>query len=225
MNHLSRVSFVVLAALALAAAGCSKNVPPDTPPSPAGPENGRVGYPAQFKVTATDPDFDAVSVRVDWDDGDTSDWSTAFQSDDTMTFEHVWHVAGDFRVSAQARDAGEKVSAWGNWHAILIADTVNLPPGLPDAPAGADTGLVDTVYAFVVRAGDPNGDRLTLQVDWGDGDTSEWSALVAESTGVTMDHSWGEVGDYYLRARARDERGLVGDWSAAHQLIVADSLR
>ena len=50
-------------------AGCRKNANPDTPPAPYGPENGRVGYPAQFKVTATDPDFDAVSVRVDWDDG------------------------------------------------------------------------------------------------------------------------------------------------------------
>jgi hypothetical protein len=64
-----------------------------------------------------------------------------------------------------------------------------------------------------------------LRLIWGDGDTSAWSALVAESTVVTMDHSWSAVGDYYLRARAQDERGLIGEWSAAHQLIVADSLR
>jgi len=208
------------AALCLLASGCTKNANPDTPPAPTGTAISKVGVTCPFKVTASDPDFHRVSVRVDWNDGDTSDWSDMFRSGDTTTVSHAWSVPRNYRISAQAKDERGAVSLWSNWHAVVIADTVNLPPGIPSTPAGADIGYVDSTYEFSTLAGEPNGDRMFLQFDWGDGDTSDWSNLVPESTAVTMPHTWRQTGEYSVVARARDEKGLVSDWSNVHIMAV-----
>ncbi len=216
------MTVTVVAALCLAVSGCTKNANPDTPPPPSGTAASKVGTECLFRVTASDPDFHSVSVRVDWDNGDTSDWSQMFRSRDTLTFGYIWSAPGDYRISAQAKDEKDAVSAWSNWHAVLIADTVNLPPGPPAAPTGPDTGFVDSTYEFSTSAGDPNGDRVQLQFYWGDGDTSEWGGMVAESTEVTAPHAWRQAGDYLVVAWARDEKGLVSEWSNVHLLVVVE---
>ncbi len=216
---------VSVALLGLLLTGCPKNFNPNTPPPPSGTDQSRVGTPCPFKATASDPDFDRVSVRLDWDDGDTSDWTELFMSGDSATITHAWAVPGNFKVSAQAKDEKGLVSLWSNWHEVVIEDTVSLPPERPHAPAGPDSGYVDSTYEYSARAGDPNHDRMRLQFDWGNGDTSEWSALVAESTQVTMFHAWDSVGEYSVRARAKDEKDLVGEWSDVHLLTVVDSLK
>jgi hypothetical protein len=219
------LAVVLTAALGLVVSGCPKNANPDTPPPPTGTVLSKVGITCPFKVVASDPDFHRVSVRIDWDDGDTSDWSELFRSGDTTTLGYAWPIPGDFRISVQARDEKGAVSAWSNWHAVVIKDTVNLPPGIPTTPAGPDTGYVDSMYEFMTAAGDPNGDRIRLQFDWGDGDTSEWSGMVAESTRITMSHLWLAAGEYSVRARAKDEKDVVGDWSGVHIMNVKDSLK
>jgi hypothetical protein len=221
-REMRSLAVLLTAALGLIVSGCPKNLNPDTPPPPSGTVLSKVGIECPFKVTASDPDFHRVSVRVDWDDGDTSDWSELFGSGDTITLGYAWPVPGDFRVSAQARDEKGAVSAWSNWHAIVIADTVELPPRAPRAPAGPDTGNVGSAYEFWTAGGDPNGDRILLQFDWGDGDTSVWSALVPESTRITMSHSWPMAGEYSVLARAKDEKGLVGEWSGVHIMAVIE---
>jgi hypothetical protein len=211
---------VVLAVSVFLLPGCSKNANPATPPAPTGTAISKVGVTCRFEVTAADPDLDRVSVRIDWNSGDTSDWSEMFRSGDTMTFEHAWSAPGDYKMSAQAKDEKGGVSLWSNWHAVIIKDTVNVPPGIPTTPAGADTAYVDSICEFSTLAGDENGDRLFLQFEWGDGDTSDWSNLVPESTAVTISHGWFLPGEYSVVARARDEKGLVSDWSNVHVVVV-----
>jgi hypothetical protein len=215
---------VLAAAACLLVSGCTRNANPDTPPAPTGTATSKVGVTCPFKVTASDPDFHRVSARVDWNDGDTSDWSDMFRSGDTIAVSHVWSVPHNYRISAQAKDERGAVSLWSNWHAVVIADTVNLPPDIPSTPAGADSGYVDSTYEFSTLAGEPNGDRMSLQFDWGDGDTSDWGGMVRESTKVTMSHVWDSAGDYSVRARAKDEKELVGDWSNVHILTIIESL-
>jgi hypothetical protein len=221
MNRKMRTLVVILTAvLCLAVPRCTQNTNPDTPPPPGGTVISKVGVNCTFRVTASDPDMDRVSVRIDWNNGDTSDWSEMFRSGDTMTVEYAWSAPGGFKVSAQAKDEKGAVSAWSNWHTVTIADTVNVPPDAPSAPAGPDSGYVDSTYEFSTLAGDPNGDRILLQVDWGNGDTSEWSAMVSESTVVSMFHAWDSAGEYSVTARARDEKGLASDWSNVHTLVI-----
>ncbi len=211
------------AALCLAVTGCSKNFNPDTPPPPNGTVTSKVGIVCPFQVTASDPDFDPVSVRIDWNDGDTSDWSEPFRSGDTVTLSYAWPAPGYYRISAQAKDSRGAVSLWSNWHALTIADTVSLPPDAPLAPTGPDSGYTDSSYEFSTRAVDRNGDRVALQFAWGDGDTSAWSRLVPESSGLSMPHRWLTAGEYAITARAMDEKGLLSGWSGSHILTVKDS--
>jgi len=213
------------AATLLLVAGCARNLNPDTPPPPSGPNLSRVGTRCSFKVTASDPDFDQVSVRVDWDDGDTADWTGPFRSGDTVTLEHVWATARDYKVSAWARDEKGALSPWSNWHEITIEDTVNLPPGTPSVPAGPDSGLVDSVYSFTTVTGDPNRDRVRYRMDWGDGDTTDWTDLIPESLEATFTHAWDLPGEYFVQAQARDEKGLESNWTMPHVIVIADSLR
>ncbi len=220
-----RCSLLLSAVSLFLAAGCARNLHPDTPPPPSGPSLSRVGTPCRFKVTARDPDFDPVSVRVDWDDGDTADWTEPFRSGDTVTLEHIWATAREYKVSARARDKKSALSLWSNWHEITIEDTVNLAPGTPTTPAGPDSGLVDSVYSFTTVTTDPNRDRIRYRTDWGDGDTTAWSDLIPENTEATFTHAWTLPGEYLIQAQARDEKGLESGWTMPHVLIIADSLR
>ena len=226
MNRKMRTFVVILtAALCLAVPRCTKNANPETPPPPSGTVISKVGVNCTFKVTASDPDLDRVSVRIDWNNGDTSDWTEMFRSGDTTTLQHAWSAPGTFKISVQAKDEKDAVSLWSNWHTVTIADTINVPPGLPSEPTGPDTGYIDSTCEFSTLAGDVNGDRMFLQINWGDGDTSDWSNMVPESTAVRMSHSWFLPGEYSVVARARDEKGLVSDWSNVHIMaVIGDSV-
>lgn len=212
---------VLATALCLVVTGCSKNTIPDTPPPPSGTVTSKVGIVCPFRATASDPDFDPVCVRIDWNNGDTSDWSATFRSGDTITLKYTWPAAGYYRISVQAKDDKGAVSLWSNWHAVTIADTVNIAPVIPSSPAGPDAGFVGTLYDFSDLAVDHNGDRVRLQFDCGDGDTTDWSYLVAESTTITMSHRWLDPGEYSILARAMDEKGLISGWSNVHMMVVS----
>jgi len=63
-----------------------------------------IGETLSFSVIASDPDNDSVSVRVDWDDGQTSPWSDLVPSGTVLQFSHSWSQSGNYQLSAQGRD-------------------------------------------------------------------------------------------------------------------------
>jgi len=63
-----------------------------------------VGDILTFSCIASDPDNDSVSVRVDWDDGQTSPWSDLVPSGTVLQFFHSWSQSGNYEISAQGRD-------------------------------------------------------------------------------------------------------------------------
>jgi hypothetical protein len=180
----------------------------------------------EFSALARDPNGDSVQLQFEWDDGDTSDWSRMVRESTVVTMPHAWDSSGEYSVVARARDRKGLISEWSNVHIMVaVEDTADLPPGIPLVPAGPDTGYVDSMYQFTTAGADPDGDSIMFQFDWGDGDTSEWSAMVPESTVVSMFHAWDSASEYPVRARAMDEKGLVGEWSNVHLLTICDSLR
>jgi hypothetical protein len=56
------------------------------------------------KILFIDPDGDSISIRFDWNDGDTSGWSNYFVSGETIKVSHIWQNPGTYSVKAQARD-------------------------------------------------------------------------------------------------------------------------
>jgi hypothetical protein len=94
-------------------------------------------------------------------------------------------------------------------------------PGTPSAPAGATVGYVGCDYAFWALAEDPDGDSVAIRLYWGDGDTSDWSSLVASGDTVRMSHKWSSTGPFSVTAQAKDEGGSTSNWSASHVMTVS----
>lgn len=133
---------------------------------------------------------------------------------------HAWTETGTYPVRAQAQDQHAVSSDWSAGHAISIG---NLAPNPPARPSGADTGAIRIYYAFSTSAIDPDGDSVSLQFDWGDGDSSYCSAMVENGKMVTVSNWWSAMGSYSIRARARDVAGALGPWSPEHRMCVDNS--
>ncbi len=197
--------------------GCRKNHVPGAVAVPSGPDYDRAGQQLAFTSSATDPDEDSVAIRFDWDDGDTSAWSSSVAGGAVVTDSHVWSVADTYAVRAQARDSRGAVSGWSNLHSLIIVN--DSPPDKPilEIPAGFVAG--DTMANEIVPR-DPDEDSVAVRVSWGDGDTSVWSELVHDGARIMFYHVWSDTGTMLVTAQARDAKGFASDWSKAYAVSV-----
>ncbi len=102
---------------------CNKiNKPPNVPTMPIGPLNGFVDSSYTFSSLAKDSDGNNVSIRFNWGDGDTSDWSSWSKSGDSILMSHAWSSPDSYYIKAQARDVKGEISDWSSRCAILITD-------------------------------------------------------------------------------------------------------
>lgn len=76
--------------------------------------------------------------------------------------------------------------------------------------------MVHTSYEFGAMAIDPDGDKVALRFDWGNGDTSDWSPWVENEEAVTMLHSWSSCETYKVRVQAKDKHDKTSEWSLSH---------
>ncbi len=100
---------------------CKKNNPPGVPSIPLGPSFGKVDRTYGFSTSTTDPEDEDVSIRFDWGDGDTSDWSPFVKSEEDVTMNHSWSTAGIYNIKAQAKDLKDTTSEWSKEHQITIS--------------------------------------------------------------------------------------------------------
>ncbi len=97
----------------------------------------------------------------------------------------------------------------------------NHPPAVPITPSGASNGHTEASYIFSTLTTDPNGDSVSYQFDWGNGDTSNWSDFYQPGLYVSMAKSWTSPGIYWIKARAQDEKFLLSDWSPGCSIKIA----
>jgi hypothetical protein len=97
----------------------------------------------------------------------------------------------------------------------------NKPPDIPSIPSGPSSGSINIDYTFTSSAEDPNEDSVTIRFDWGDGDTSNWSTMVASGDSVSMAHAWSSHDSYYVKAQAKDKKDVTSDWSEGHQIVIS----
>jgi len=193
--------------------------PPEKPVAPSGPDTTTVNFPSRFKSSATDPAGDSVAIRFDWGNGDTSEWSSLVSSGREVVGTYAWVSLGAVAVRAQAKDGKGTLSEWSDAHGVTVVD--NNPPATPDAPTGPSGGGANTPFWFATTATDPDGDSISARFDWGDGDTSDWSRFYLSGGTVAASHAWRLPGAFSVRAQARDNRGGVSGWSAAHAVAIS----
>jgi len=73
-----------------------------------GENSGLVGDTLEFIIQVNDPNQDSVSIRIDWNDGDTTDWQEYDASGFEFCFSHVFNQAGTYTILAQAKDIWAK---------------------------------------------------------------------------------------------------------------------
>jgi outer membrane protein assembly factor BamB len=189
--------------------GDTSNEAPEITRGPDGPVSIFIEGAYTYTVIVTDANGDSVSARFDWGDSAVSDWTGWFASGGTIGSSHVWNDTGTFGIKAQARD---RRLATSDWSASLSVH-VQPRPSLPSVPSGSTLCVRDTTYVYSSSATDRFGDSVSLRFDWGGGDTSGWSPFVAPGESVAMSHAWSQVGQYEVRAQARDPELRVTDWS------------
>lgn len=101
--------------------------------------------------------------------------------------------------------------------ALQISQTIpDNPPETPSQPSGPISGNVDIDYTFLTNTTDPDeGDELSYQWDWGDGNISEWIGPYPSGQSMQTAHRWLEEGDYPVKVKAQDNHGLESAWSDA----------
>jgi hypothetical protein len=86
------------------------------------------------------------------------------------------------------------------------------PPPKPNKPNGRRRGEVDKVYTYTFRADDPDDDKLTYYIWWGDGFFHK-SSLTDSGISYKVNKKWDAEGEYNIRYIVQDENGAGSEWS------------
>ncbi len=202
----------ILIIFGLITMACKKNSAPQEPEIVSYPSIGIKDVPYIIEVTAQDPDGDLLAVVLDYGDGTYSSLSKYFPSGDTISFEHTWTSAGTYTLKARASDEDGAASSWSAGVTVQIVEGGSAP-NVPMIISYPSQGYVDSVYTIRVSASDPDGDSVSVQVDFGDGSPLHWSNYQPSGSEITFYHSWSNPGSYSIRAKAKDVIGKQSDWS------------
>jgi len=194
------------------------NLPPYIPDIPSGPSSGYKDSTYSFSISTTDPDGDSIAYQFDWGDGNYSGWSNYVSNGQSVSMDHSYSFEGTHYVKAKAKDKNEAESGWSYEHQIIISSIK--PPNIPSAPSGPDVGYVDNSNTFSVSTTDPDGDSVSYQLSWGDGDTTNWSDYLPSGQSISMTHSYSSGETYSVKVRAKDKRGMESGWSDRHQIEI-----
>jgi outer membrane protein assembly factor BamB len=193
---------------------------PITPDIPSGRSIGVVNIAYNFSIEAIDPDGDSIAVRCAWGDGDTSDWSPMAISGSFISLSHLWSDTGPYYVEAQVKDNSGLFSNWSEPCSIrIIIDEPPLTPAIPNGPA---EGKINVSCDFTSSTTDPDGDKVSIRFDWGNGDTSDWSLLKSSGDTIIMSNTWLTPETYYIKAQAKDIYDMTSDWSESFPVSITN---
>jgi outer membrane protein assembly factor BamB len=215
-----KIIFIIILFVILLPVCRNKNHQPDTPDIPAGPTIGRIDYDYNFSIEPIDPDGDSVAVRCVWEAGDTSDWSPMEISGQVILLSHLWSDTGTYYVKAQVQDKSGLSSNWSEPCSIRII--IDEPPLTPTVPSGPTEGKINVSYDFASSTTDPDGDKISIRFDWGNGDTSDWSVFKSTGDTITMSNIWLTPGTYSVKAQAKDVYDMTSDWSEVFPVMITN---
>lgn len=116
----------------------------------------------------------------------------------------------------------EKVLAIGQYYSEIYIWNYMPITTTPYPLGGGQEFLLNETVTFSVTVSDPDQDSVSLRLNWGDGNITPWTELSPSGTTLTFSHSWGEEGNYNVRAQVRDQWHLLNsechnslsEWSA-----------
>ncbi len=128
----------------------------------------------------------------------------------------IWNYSADGGVYSSPAIFDGRLY-FGSRHGTLYCFGDNSVPMIPDVPGGFSSGVIAVEYDFSTSVViDPDGHSVEYQFYWDDGSTSIWNQYPSAT------HYWGSVGTYNIKVRARDELGLVSDWSESFEISIEE---
>ncbi|UCD13331.1 MAG: PQQ-like beta-propeller repeat protein [Thermoplasmatales archaeon] len=88
----------------------------------------------------------------------------------------------------------------------------NQPPVSPIIE-GPTRGKVGVKYEYNFSLSDPEDDLMHLKIDWGGGNITGWLGPYQSGQVIKINHTWFVVGDYDIKAKAKDIYGAESEWS------------
>jgi hypothetical protein len=98
--------------------------------------------------------------------------------------------------------------------------TGNSYPPEPPTINGPVAGKPEKEYEYTMVTTDPEEDPIFYLVEWGDGDSKEWFGPYSSGQTVTVSHAWSEIGNYEIKAMAKDDGGAISDWSEPYPVEI-----
>lgn len=97
------------------------NAPPERP-SILGPSGGSPNKVFDYTFVSNDYDGHRVYYKVDWDDGEVTDWIGPLDSGTLLSLNHSWTEKGTYDIRAKAKDNNNEESKWGTFSVTIQKD-------------------------------------------------------------------------------------------------------
>ena len=97
------------------------------------------------------------------------------------------------------------------------------PPETPITPEGPDEWVRDVETTFSTSAIEPDGEQVYYKFDWGDDNVSDWVGPYNSGETGEASHAWENLGDYEIKAIAKDINGVQSEWSEPALLSIVEN--
>jgi thiol-disulfide isomerase/thioredoxin len=94
----------------------------------------------------------------------------------------------------------------------VIPDFENNPPDIPHIE-GETKGEAGVEYYYAICGMDPDGDKITYCIDWGDDSGEEYVGPNPSGVCMNISHTWSEEGTYTVSVKSIDIYGEESDWA------------
>ena len=139
---------------------------------------------------------------------------------DAFTGKCIWHLQsqetggqdGWFVFLSPAITDGKIYIGSENTHLYCFGEPSSNPPETPTIN-GPKEGMAGVKYTYSFVSTDPDGDRISYIVEWGNGDST--GLLGPYESGETREvtNTWVISGAFIIKAKARDIHGAESDWA------------
>jgi hypothetical protein len=112
-------------------------------------------------------------------------------------------------------DIGKEITLWPS----------SKPPEIPTKPDGPEQWFLNVECTFTSTTTEPEGEDMFYMFDWGDGNFSDWIGPYASGETGEAEYSWADLGEYEIKAVAKDINGVESEWSEPSSLLIVENAK